>query len=376
MELALMYEIPVPRPWARDSAAVAFEQTLEQIELADRLGYHSVWTVEHHFLDEYSFSSAPGVFYGAIAARTTNIRIGHGVRLLPFPYNHPVRAAEAAATVDVLSRGRLEFGTGRSGTRTEMEGFGIRPIDTRPMWEEALEVVVGCWTEDEFSHDGEHFHLPPRGVVPKPMQDPHPPLWGATSSAESHEIVGEKGIGLLSFSVAMPPEALTKRIARYRDGLSRCQRPVGRFVNERIATFVQTHCAETTAQAHRDARDAFPWYIQTSLEAIAELGAWREGTNLGSYEYARKLLNGMDLTDLTFDYLIDNDTVLCGDPDHCYEMAKRYEAQGVDILLLLVQSHDIPHEKVMRSIELLGTEVMPRLQATGPRPVAAYGAGR
>ncbi len=133
MELALMYELTVPRPWRQDSAVTAFYDTLEQIELADRLGFHSVWTVEHHFLDEYSFSSAPGVFYGAIAARTEQIRIGHGVRLLPYPYNHPVRAAEAAATVDVLSRGRLEFGTGRSGTRTEMEGFGIRPDETRPM---------------------------------------------------------------------------------------------------------------------------------------------------------------------------------------------------------------------------------------------------
>ena len=360
MKLALMYELPVPRPWNDDSAYIAFENTLQQIELADRLGFHSVWTVEHHFLDEYSFSSAPGVLYGAIAARTENIRIGHGVRLLPFPYNHPVRAAEAAATVDILSKGRLEFGTGRSGTRAELEGFGIKPTDTRPMWEEALEVIVGAWTEEEFSHEGEYFKLPPRGVVPKPMQKPHPPLWGATSSAESHEIVGRKGLGLLSFSVAVPPEALTKRIGRYREGLEQAQ-PVGKFVNDRIATFAQTHCAETTAQAHEDAREAFPWYIQKSLEKIAALGAWQEGTNLGSYEYARKILGGMSLTDLTFDYQVQNDTVLCGDPEHCLEMIRRYEAVGVDLLLCLVQSYNIPHEKVMRSIELLGTEVLPKL---------------
>jgi len=360
VKLALMYELPVPRPWNDDSAYIAFEQTLQQIELADRLGFHSVWTVEHHFLDEYSFSSAPGVLYGAIAARTTNIRIGHGVRLLPFPYNHPVRAAEAAATVDVLSKGRLEFGTGRSGTRAELEGFGIKPTDTRPMWEEALDVIVGCWTEEEFSWDGEYFTLPPRGVVPKPMQKPHPPLWGATSSAESHEIVGRKGLGLLSFSVAVPPEALVKRIGRYREGLAQAQ-PVGKFVNNQVATFAQTHCAETTAQAHEDAREAFPWYIQKSLEKIAALGAWREGTNLGSYEYARKILGGMSLSDLTFDYQVQNETVLCGDPEHCLEMARRYEAVGVDLLLCLVQSYNIPHEKVMRSIELLGTEVLPKL---------------
>ena len=360
MKLALMYEIPVPRPWTSDSAYTAFENTLQQIELADSLGFHSVWSVEHHFLDEYSFSSAPGVLFGAIAARTKNIRIGHGVRLLPFPYNHPVRAAEAAATVDVLSKGRLEFGTGRSGTRTEMEGFGIQPNETRAMWEEALDVVVGCWTEEEFSWDGEYFKLPPRGVVPKPMQQPHPPLWGATSSSESHEIVGRKGIGLLSFSVALPPEALQNRFARYRQGLSEAV-PAGKFINDQIGTFCQVHCAETTAQAHLEARDAFEWYIQTSLKAVAGLGDWKDGTNLGSYEYAKKLLDGISIDDLTFDYLVKNDSVVCGDPDHCLEMANRYKAMGVDVLMCLVQSYDIPHEKVMRSIELLGTEVLPKL---------------
>jgi len=360
MKLGLIYEIPVPRPWRPDSAYVAFQNTLKQIELADELGFDSVWTVEHHFLDEYSFSSAPGVFYGAIAARTEKIRIGHGVRLLPFPYNHPVRAAEAAATVDILSNGRLEFGTGRSGTRTEMEGFGIQPSETRPMWEEALEVIVGCWTKEEFSWEGQYFKLPPRGVVPRPMQQPHPPLWGATSSADSHELVGRKGLGLLSFSVAMPPEALTKRFARYRDGLAQAQ-PVGKFINNRIGTFVQVHCADTTERARAEAHTAFEWYIQTSLKAVATMGDWRDGTNLGSYEYARKLLNGMSVDDLTFEYLIDNETVMCGDPDHCLEMARRYEAVGVDLLLCLVQSYDMSHESVMRSIELLGTEVMPKL---------------
>src|SRR6478752_9455922 len=173
MDFALFYEIPVPQPWSPDSDHVAYTNTIEQAVHGEQAGFSSFWTVEHHFLDEYSHCSAPDALYGAIAARTSTMRIGHGVRLLPFPYNHPVRAAEAAATVDILSRGRLEFGTGRSGTRTEMEGFGIQPNETRAMWEEALDVVIGCWTEEEFSWDGEYFKLPPRGVVPKPMQQPH-----------------------------------------------------------------------------------------------------------------------------------------------------------------------------------------------------------
>jgi alkanesulfonate monooxygenase SsuD/methylene tetrahydromethanopterin reductase-like flavin-dependent oxidoreductase (luciferase family) len=358
MKFGLIYEIPVPRPWHERSAYTAFEQTLQQIELADRLGFHSVWTVEHHFLDEYSFSSAPEAFYGAIAMRTKNIRIGHGVRLLPFPYNHPVRAAEAAATIDIISDGRLEFGTGRSGTRVELEGFGIDPADTRPMWEEALEVIMGCWTQETFSWEGKYFKIPPRGVVPKPLQAPHPPLWGASSSSESHELIGEKGIGLLSFSVAAPPETLVKRFGRYRDAIKRAK-PVGKYVNEQIATFTQVHCAETTEEAYAEAGPRFGWYVQESLKKIAELGDWKDGTQLGSYEYAKRLLGGIDINSLDFDYLIKNQAVIVGNPDECVAMAKRYEAVGTDLLLCLVQPYDIPHEKVMKSIELLGKHVLP-----------------
>lgn len=361
MKFGLIYEIPVPRPWHDRSAYQAFQDTIAQIELADRVGFHSAWTVEHHFLDEYSFSSAPGVFYGALAERTRDIRIGHGVRLLPFPYNHPVRAAEAAATVDLLSNGRLEFGTGRSGTRIELEGFGIDPNDTRGMWEEALDVVLKCWTEEEFAHDGEYFQLPSRGVVPKPLQQPHPPLWGASSSSDSHELIGEKGIGLLSFSVAAPPESLVKRFGRYREGIRRAK-PVGGYVHEEIATFTQVHCADTTAEAYADARDTFSWYVQNSLQKVAGLADWKDGDALGSYEYAKKLLGGIDIESLTFDYLLDNEAVVVGDPEQCVEMARRYEAVGTDLLLCLVQPYNIPHEKVMRSIELLGTHVLPQFR--------------
>ena len=127
MDFALFYEIPVPQPWGPDSDHVAYKNTIEQAVHGEQAGFSSFWTVEHHFLDEYSHCSAPDALYGAIAAQTTTMRIGHGVRLLPYPYNHPVRAAEAAAVVDLVSDGRLEFGTGRSSTRAELEGFGADP---------------------------------------------------------------------------------------------------------------------------------------------------------------------------------------------------------------------------------------------------------
>ena len=143
MQFALFYEIPVARPWTRDSEHQAYKNTLEQAIAGERAGFHAFWTVEHHFLSEYSHCSNPEVLYGAIAALTTNIRIGYGVRLMPAPYNHPVRTAESVAVLDLISGGRVDFGTGRSSTRLELEGFGIDPKQSKAMWQEAIGHVVG-----------------------------------------------------------------------------------------------------------------------------------------------------------------------------------------------------------------------------------------
>ena len=190
MKFALFYEIPVPRPWEEDSELIAYQNTLEQAIAGDKFGWHAFWTVEHHFLQEYSHCSNPEVLYGAIAARTENIRLGYGVRLMPKPYNHPVRTAESVAVLDLLSKGRVDMGAGRSATRTELEGFGVDPAETRQMWQEALGHIVGCWTNDEYEFEGEYWQMPRRRVQPKPWQKPHPPLWGATTSDEGHAQVG------------------------------------------------------------------------------------------------------------------------------------------------------------------------------------------
>ena len=179
MEFGLFYEIPVPRPWTAHAERDALHAVVDQAVRGEQVGFTHVWTVEHHFLDEFSHCSAPEVLYGAIAARTSRIKIGHGVRLLPAPYNHPLRVAEMAATLDCLCDGRLEFGTGRSSTRAELEGFGIDPDDTRGMWEEALEVVIGAWTNEVFEHHGRYFQVPPRSVLSCDSRLPstQPPPW-------------------------------------------------------------------------------------------------------------------------------------------------------------------------------------------------------
>jgi len=171
MKLALFYEIPVARPWSRHSEHEAYKNVVEQAVLGEQAGFHSLWTVEHHFLEEFSHCSNPEILYGHIAAKTSKLRLGYGVRLLPRPYNHPVRTAESVAVLDLLSDGRVEFGTGRSATRDELEGFGIDPNETRGMWEEALDVIVGAWTTDVFctsSSDATSMTLRPPCVRPRP----------------------------------------------------------------------------------------------------------------------------------------------------------------------------------------------------------------
>src|SRR5213079_476125 len=204
-------------------------------------------------------------------------------------------------------------------------------------WEEALDVIVGAWTTDVFSWEGTHFHVPPRRVLPKPLQKPHPPLWMASTSPASHEIAGRKGLGLLSFTIGVPPEELASRIALYRSGLKEA-RPAGKFVNDRAATVM--------------------WYFRRSIELIGSVAAWQEGRELGTYDYTR-MLRALNLSDVTFPLLDDMDAVIVGDPETCIRKVKRYREAGCDQLLCLMQPYDIAPDAVTRSIELFGRYVIP-----------------
>jgi len=371
VKFALFYEIPVARPWSERSEHEAFKNTLEQAVAGEAAGFHSVWTVEHHFLEEYSHCSNPEVLYGAIAARTERIRIGYGVRLGPKPYNHPVRSAESAAVLDLLSDGRVEFGTGRSSTRIEMEGFGVHPNDTRAMWREAVEHIVTCWTQEHAEFTGRHWSLPRRRVQPKPLQKPHPPVWGATGSPDGHRMMGELGLGLLSFSVGTPPEQLKERIDLYRAGLAACRKPLGAAINPRAGCFTMVNCAPTQAESYELSRESFAWYARRSAELVSSVPLWLEEMKAeadGTYAYLDEARQAVEqrLHELaSLDALLAMNAVIAGDPDEVVERCKAYEATGADLLLCLVNPYRIPHAKVMQTIELLGRYVIPELDREG-----------
>ncbi len=367
MKFALFYEIPVARPWDRESEWRAYHHTLEEALAGERYGWDAFWTVEHHFLEEYSHCSNPEVLYGAIAARTERIRLGYGVRLMPKPYNHPVRSAESAAVLDLISNGRVDFGTGRSSTRAELEGFGVDPHQTRQMWAEAIAHIVRCWTEERVTLDGEHWQMPERRVQPKPFQDPHPPLFGATSSEDGHRQVGEMGLGLCSFAVGVPPEEVKAKIDIYREAVRACRQPVGKFVNDNAATFTMTCCAPTREEAWSLAGESFEWYPKHGARLIASVAEWmaERQEELGNYGYAKDLQHvaeGGMLDLLTLEYLAESGACALGTPDDCIEACRRYEEAGVDLLLCLVNPYDVSHEACMQTIELMGRHVIPEFR--------------
>jgi alkanesulfonate monooxygenase SsuD/methylene tetrahydromethanopterin reductase-like flavin-dependent oxidoreductase (luciferase family) len=231
------------------------------------------------------------------------------------------------------------------------------------MWSEALHHIVGAWTEEYYQADGKYWQMgAPRRVQPKPLQSPHPPIWGATSSPDGHKEIGRHGIGLCSFTVGVPPEELGERLALYRSGLAECSQPVGKFRNEQAATFTMVHCAPTNEEAEQDAAESFVWYVKHGAALIGSVAELLEGKDLGTYQYAAAPLQmereGL-FEHITFPFLRDSGSAVVGDPDQCIAAAKRYEAIGCDLLLCLVNPYKVPHDKVMQSIELLAKHVLP-----------------
>jgi alkanesulfonate monooxygenase SsuD/methylene tetrahydromethanopterin reductase-like flavin-dependent oxidoreductase (luciferase family) len=365
VKIDLLYEIQLPQPWDRpDEEYQVFHETIEQVVLADRVGFDTAWFVEHHFMTGFAHSSTPEVTLGMLAGLTTDIRLGHGVTLLPWHFTHPVRVAERVATLDILSKGRVEFGTGRSSPR-ENQGFGMSGDESREMWLEALRIIPRMWTEDPFSYEGKHFSIPERSIVPKPVQKPHPPIWVASTSPDSWEMAGENGIGVLGMTILTGLEELTRRMDGYRKKIVTCT-PAGAFVNDRCGLFTIVHCADTNREAYENGGgDAAQWYLDFAAKAflrLEEMGP-KEMAAYQDFQRAMPEIAKIAHGELTMEELDAQDTIVIGDPDHCIQKIERYEEAGFERILCLMQAGRLPHQKVMRSLELFGRHVIPHFKA-------------
>jgi alkanesulfonate monooxygenase SsuD/methylene tetrahydromethanopterin reductase-like flavin-dependent oxidoreductase (luciferase family) len=360
VKFGIIYELQMQKPWEENEEFNTYHEALDQIELADKVGFDYVWEVEHHFLTEYSHSSAPEVFLGAVSQRTKNIRIGHGVALLPGPFNHPVRVAERAAALDILSKGRVELGTGRSITEQELGGFNIDPADSRPMWEEAVRMIPKMWTNETFSHEGDYYSIPPRNVIPRPIQKPHPPMWMACTQPDSFKIAGESGLGALSFGF-VAPGVLEATLDIYRNAISRAE-PVGAFVNNQFAATTFACVAPTDEEAIENGKPAAEFF-QDSLGVL--FVPWAKKENVPpSYQFYTSLAAVAEerlknRSGREFDEQFESGALVIGTPERVRKTVEKYEAAGVDQLILMVQAGRISHESCMQTIKLFGEEIIP-----------------
>ncbi len=353
MKFGLMYEIQIPEPHYPGVEQERYQQVLAQVDLADEVGFDYFWTVEHHFLTEFSHCSAPEVLYGAISQRTKRIRIGHAVALLPGQYNHPVRVAERAAVLDILSNGRMDLGTGRSTTLIEMDGFEVNPEDTRAQWEEAVRMIPRMWTEDTFSHEGQFYTIPPRSVIPKPVQQPHPPMWVACSQPDSFRAAGEMGLGVLCFNLGGYGQ-MEERVSAYREAVKTAN-PVGRFVNDQVAALCLVHVGEDDEEARRVASPEGEWFVNKAEELYQP---WQGRQVPNSYQFAVSAVQEERVNKTAADH-IESGAFAMGDPDTVIKVLKKYEEAGVDQILCFMQMGNLAHSRIMDSIKLFARHVIP-----------------
>ena len=371
MRFGIFYEHQLPKPWEDGDEERLLNDAIEQVVLADKLGIDNVWAVEHHFLDEYSHCSSPEVFLAACAARTENIRIGHGIKHTPAAYNHPARVAEEVSTLDLISRGRVEFGIGEGATRHELGGFGIPAKEKRAMSLEGGREVANMMALEPYpGYEGESFSMPCRNVLPKPSQKPHPPMWIACTNRKTIEVAAENGLGALAFSFVDPAEA-EHWVNTYYDIIKsdRCV-PLGHTVNANIALVTGFSLHEDRDEAIRRGRESFEFF-RYAISAMVTLDNVPGRTTLWEDFQAQ---TGPDAVE---DYLEkarsygDRYSSAIGNPADARRHIRELQATGVDQLIFIQQAGRNKHEHICESLELFAAEVMPEFHEGEAERLAA-----
>ena len=365
MKFGLFYEMFVPD---NDPGAEAriIKETVQQAIHADRHGWDYVWMTEHHFLRGFSHMSAAEVLFGAIAQSTRHIRCGFGLALTPPAYNHPVRIAERVAMLDCLSDGRVDVGTGRSTTPAELYGFGINPDDSRAMWQEGMESVMRLLAEEDVSLDGQFVQMPTRTTFPRPVQRPHPPFWVGGVGPGNAERAARQGLGMLFFALNTTPDALEDSVAAYQKHIGNAE-PICGVVNAQTGGFVNGLCGpDRDAVRNLAARKVVEHMIHGSTHMLT---GWPDPDHLPqSYAHVgagdTKLLLDAALADAdgVAQQFLEHGFVMAGTPDDCAAVIQSFADVGIDQLIVHMQMGGMPHDLVMQSIELLGSEVLPKFR--------------
>ena len=351
MKFGIFYEHQLPRPWTDTSEQELLNNSLAQIELADQLGFDYAWEVEHHFMEEYSHSSAPEVFLAAASQRTKNIRLGHGI--IQLTTNHPARVAERVSTLDLISNGRVEMGLGEGSSVTELHPFNLRFRDKRDVWEDAVRCTLPMMYNHGWEYEGEYFHFPHRAVLPKPLQKPHPPLWVACSQLDTIKYSAHRGMGALCFKFVNLAAAQAWVNAYYNTFLHKQEKLTDYQSNPNIAVVGGFMCAETDEEAWRKA-DGWTFF-KFALQLYGKEGPFEPGqVNFWErYQEWKQTPEGSKRSG----------SELIGSPDTIRERLKELEDANVDQVILLNQAGRNTHEDICDSLKLFAAEVMPEFHA-------------
>ena len=340
MEIGLFTEFQSPPGM---DEAQAFDEALAQVTAAEALGFDSVWLAEIHFQKGRSVLSSPLVIATAIAARTQRIRIGIAVQILPLA--HPLHLAEDVATVDQLSKGRLDFGVGRSGLPEHYEGFNVPHAESRERFNETLEILVKAWTEDRFTHEGKYFQYRNVCVTPKPFQKPHPPLRVAATTQETYSIVGRMGMPIFIAVRTTSISDLKRFISGYHEGW----REAGHPGRGEVSLIVPVYLTEDGRRAREEAETSTMHFFRSIADALSRGGTRRE-------EAAR-------LGRMTYPEILE-ELVVYGSPDAVTErLLELREFLGYSSLSVWMNvGGRIPHERVLGSMRLFAERVIPCLR--------------
>jgi alkanesulfonate monooxygenase SsuD/methylene tetrahydromethanopterin reductase-like flavin-dependent oxidoreductase (luciferase family) len=352
MKFSLFFEMQMADCSAAQEAKL-FCDCVQQARLADELGYHCIWEVEHHGLRNYSHSSAPEVFLGYLAGQTRRIRLGHGCTLLPARYNHPIRIAERIATLDILSGGRVNWGTAKSGSRVEQEAFEVDKSTLYDEWREALEMIPRMWRDEPFRHKGRFFDIPPTWIVPRPVQRPHPPVFAACSRPEDAPRVGGLGIGALSLGMYRQ-DVLAGHVRDYRSAVSTCT-PITRAVTDHFACTASCLVLRDDRLACRHGLLGSTYFSQALMHYFSgerPVGGPLVGSADVSDEFVSDFRHARNSPQSQLSSVI-------GDPQAARESVQRFVDVGVDELMLVMQTGTTPSELVAESIRTFGEEVLP-----------------
>ncbi|MEU8797165.1 LLM class flavin-dependent oxidoreductase [Spirillospora sp. NPDC048819] len=377
MRFSLFYEHQLPRPWSDGQELKLYQDALDQVEIADRVGFDYIWAVEHHFLEEYSHSSAPEVFLAAASQRTKRVRLGHGIVQLPPAVDHPARIAERIATLDLVSNGRVDFGTGESSSSAELGGFGVRRTDKRAQWQDAIDAITRMFVEEPFAGwNSPDIQMPPRNVLPKTVQKPHPPLWVACSRRETIQFAARNGMGALSFSFVEPEDAGEYVDEYYRILASDECVPAGFAVNPNVTVVLPMMLHEDEATAIDRGIDgahffafALAHYYGNTPHDPGRTDVWQE------------FLERRDSRGFSREQIIANAETLnvnvgslrgaVGTPEQVIELIRRYESVGVDQISFVLQAGPNEHEHICETLELFGKAVLPHFtEGRGEREAA------